>query len=114
VFFHSPGTIRSGRNGQLLVTVGEIALVVLEIVDLELHRLAHGRERAVDADDGITVRGDDIGLRGRHGRLYTGFDELRGGGVEIDIGAFVIEVYAHVWVTLRCFDHGGVERAASD
>src|SRR5207245_9789714 len=53
VLFHLPRTIRSGRNRQLLVAVGEITLVVLEIVDLELHRLAHGGEGAIDPDDAV-------------------------------------------------------------
>jgi hypothetical protein len=34
--------------------------------------------------------------------------------VEIDIGAFVIEVDPHIWISQRCFDNSRVERAASD
>ena len=35
-------------------------------------------------------------------------------GVEIDVGAFVIEMHAHVRITLCRFDNRGVERGASD
>src|SRR5947207_1857847 len=37
-----------------------------------------------------------------------------GFGTEIDIGATVIEHDAHVRITLRRFDYGGVERGAAD
>ena len=51
--FHSPRTIRRRRNGQLLVAVREITLVVFEARDFLLHRLADGGESAIDADDGV-------------------------------------------------------------
>ena len=39
---------------------------------------------------------------------------MGGRRVEIDIRAFVIEVDAHIWISLRCFDNSRVERAALD
>ena len=41
-------------------------------------------------------------------------DELRGGGIKIDVGAAMIEMDAHVRITLRRFDHGGVQRGAAN
>ena len=41
VLLHSPRAIHRRRNGHLLVSVGEIALVVFETADLHLHRLPH-------------------------------------------------------------------------
>ncbi len=54
LLFHLPSTIGRGRDGELLVAVGEITLVVLELCELFLHRLAHGRESAIDADDRVS------------------------------------------------------------
>ena len=39
---------------------------------------------------------------------------MGGRRVEIDIGAFVIEVDTHVRIALRCFDNSRIERGASD
>ena len=95
-----------GRNGELLVAVGEITLVVLEASMLLLHRLAHRGERAIDADDGVAARG--------HFDVVSVLSRLRECRIQIDIGAAMIEMHAHVRITLRGFDHGGVERGAPD
>src|SRR5436190_5114169 len=104
VFFHAPGTVGRGRDGQLFVTVREITLVVLKIRNLFSHRSPDRRKRAIDADDGIGARCDWTGggfqIGGRFGR--------------IDAGAAVIEENADVWITESGFDDGGVEGAAAD
>ena len=39
---------------------------------------------------------------------------MGGRRVEIHIGAFVIEVDAHIWISLCCFDDGRIQRGAAD
>ena len=39
---------------------------------------------------------------------------MRGCGIEVDIGAAMIEMDSHIRITLRGFDHGRVERGAAD
>ena len=51
---------------------------------------------------------------GRHGRLCTGRDEIRGGGIKIDVGAAMIEMNAHARITLCRFDHCSVQRSATN
>src|SRR5436190_864433 len=89
LLFHLPRTIRSGRDGELLVTVSEISLVVLEFFYFFLHRLAHGRECAIDADDCLSARGDylRLGICGRHGRLYRRRFQIGDRFGQIDLGS---------------------------
>src|SRR5438477_8806059 len=104
VFFHAPGTVGRGRNRQLLVTVSQITLVVLEIRDLFLHRLPDGGERAIYTNDGVATRCDRTGAR------FQKCDRF----IQVDAGAAVIEEDADVWITKRGFDNGGVEGRAAD
>src|SRR5438046_6823567 len=94
----------------------ELTFVILEIREFLVHRLAHGRERTIHANDGIGADLDYLTNRicRRHACLYRRVDELSRRRVEIDISATVIEIDAHVRVTLGGFDHGGVERGAAD
>src|SRR5205823_5248510 len=116
LLFHLPRTIRPGRNGELFVTVGEITFVILEIREFLVHRLTHGRERAIHANDGIGADLDYLTNRicRRHACLYRRVDELSRSRVEIDIGATMTEMDSHVRITLRCFDHRRVERRPAD
>src|SRR5437764_433671 len=115
-FFHSPGTIQCRRDGELFVTMSEITFVILEIREFLVHRLAHGRERAIHANDGIGADLDYLTNRicRRHACLYRRIDELSRSRVEIDIGATMTEMDSHVRITLRCFDHRRVERRPAD
>src|ERR1700745_1165892 len=49
VLFHAPATIRRRRDRQFFIAMCEITLVVLEAIDLHLHRLSHNGEVDIDA-----------------------------------------------------------------
>lgn len=104
VFFHLPGTIRPGRDRELLVAVGEITFVVLELCEFLLHRLAHRGKRAVDTDDRVSARG--------HLTVFCFQRADRFGQINVD--APMIEMDSNIRIALRRFDHSGVERGATD
>src|SRR5439155_8383303 len=114
--FHSPPAIWSRRDCQLLVTVGEITLIAHETIEFSLHRLAHGGKSAIDTDDRIGGGYHPlIGFKAERSSFgLAAARQVGGGGVKIDIGANMIEQDSDVWITQRRFDHGRVERSATD
>ena len=86
--------------------MGEIILVVLELCEFFLHRLAHRGKRPIHADDHVGAN--------RTGSIRFCVEKVRGRFVRIDVGALMIEMHSDVRITLRRFDHDRVERRATD
>ena len=52
--------------------------------------------------------------RGGHACRYKRVSEFSSGRIQIDIGATMIEMDPYIRITLRRFNHGSVERRATD
>src|SRR5205814_10529929 len=86
------------------VAIGDITLVILEVCEFLLHRLTHRRERTIDADHPVSA----------HRHLTVFCLEISDRFGQIYIGATMIEMHSHVWITLGRVDDGRVERRAPD
>ena len=102
---HPVRSVRSGRNGQFLVTVGQVLLGEVESPDVH-HGGSNGRSGAVDADD-------PFGPQGMHviGRVIP---DVQYAGTEFQPGTPGVEMKPYTVLPLRGVHQGPVQFSAGD